>query len=97
MKILLNKSGCPSNVRFAIIEDRIDEKLIIEKYTSIIGVQYYLDARHDRTTYHIGGFPAKCRFYIFPTFGSIHDLYPTAEEAWEEALSIKELVEYLDD
>lgn len=98
--IRLNQNGCPANVRFRIIEQLISHTgttyEFADSYTSIIGVQNYIDKRAQRLTRMQGGLPLKCRFYLISA-NHRDGMFQDPEMLWKEALTIKELVEYLDD
>jgi hypothetical protein len=98
--VKLNQYGCPARVRFRIIEEIVSSTGVkydfADSYASIIGVQKYIDSRNAGIVQMYAGFPVKCRFYLISA-----DHRPVgsqlAEDLWKEALTLKELAEYLDD
>ncbi|AWY06955.1 hypothetical protein KNT92_gp060 [Klebsiella phage Mineola] len=88
----LNQNGCPSRVRFCILELR-SNIIVIDEYTTIVGVQQYLDRRFDTRTHMKYGFPGKCKFY---PMSADHQSVVNDEYKWAEGLTLKELEEYLD-
>lgn len=92
--VQLNLNGCPRAVRFMIMERVNGLVEIHESYCSIIGVQKYLDSRSRFERPMEQGFPVKCRFYLRGVGEQEHS---TLKEKWDEGLSIRELVEYLND
>ena len=92
--IVLNQGGCPSRVRFRILEMRNGEPWLVDRYASIIMVQSYIDSRLSGSTYQEGGFPVKCRFYLL---SADHPDYAGPNKSWEEGLTLRELEDYLND
>lgn len=91
--IILNQNGCPSRVRFRILELRKGEPYLVDNYASIIMVQHYFELRSRGSSYTECGFPVKCRFYIM---SADHYDYAGLNKSWDEGLTLKELEEYLD-
>lgn len=91
--IVLNQQGCPSRVRFRILELRNGKPYLVDSYASIIMVQHYFNLRSAGSTYREGGFPVKCRFYLM---SADHPDYSGVSKSWDEGLTLKELEDYLD-
>lgn len=99
--IQLNIHGCPAGTRFKILVEehsiingqKIPAYVVKDNYTSIIGIQNFLDGRHHDWATQDRRFPPKCRF----AFVANYSTNEKPSELWKEALTLKELVDYLYD